>query len=141
MKSIPQSLPDLRWNPKSLLSRMRSRFLCIVNVFSVVLCISLAASTTSFAKKAPKPAAAGPFVKIVSVDAIGITVSLGTTGDNHESYKITDETKVTLDGAPINARDLRAGMVASIESSADKKTAITITAKSPPAHPGRHRVG
>jgi hypothetical protein len=48
---------------------------------------------------------------------------------------------VTLNGAAANARDLKAGMIAKVEPSADGKTAVTITAQDPPAHPGKNRVG
>ena len=75
------------------------------------------------------------------MDALSITLSIGLSGDNHETYTINDQTKVTLDGASVNARDLKAGMVAQIETGTDKKIAITITAKNPPANPARKRVG
>lgn len=82
-----------------------------------------------------------PEHRIAEVDAMSITVDLGKDGNTHEKYKITDATKVTLDGAPAFARDLKAGMEARIEVSADHTTAVSISAKDPSAHPAKHRVG
>ena len=45
----------------------------------------------------------------MQADARSITVSLGKSGEEHETYNITDKTVVTIDGAPANARDLLAG--------------------------------
>ena len=88
----------------------------------------------------PDPVPAG-MQKITEVDALSIKVAVGTAGDTVLSYSITDSTKVTLNGAPGNARDLKAGMIAKIEPSANGKTAVTITAQDPPAHPGKNRAG
>jgi hypothetical protein len=91
--------------------------------------------------KGPKGGNGKAFQKIVDVNAVSVSVSVGAGGNTHLKYLITDATKVTVNGAPANARDLRSGMVADIEVSSDGKTAVTITAKDPPAHPARHRVG
>lgn len=80
-----------------------------------------------------------PELKILEVNAVGISVEAGA-GDEHIAYKITDNTKVTLNGAKVEARDLRPGMVAKIEAGKDK-VATSIRAKDAPTHPGRHRVG
>jgi len=81
------------------------------------------------------------FSKVVEVNALSITITLGKSGDVHETYTIDDKTRVTLDGAPANARDLRPGMQAHVELGADKKTAKAVVARSPAAHPARGRVG
>jgi len=88
----------------------------------------------------PDPVPAG-MQKILEVNALTIKVAVGTSGSNTQSYSITNATKVTMNGAPGNARDLKAGMLAKIEPSADGKTAVTITAQDPVAHPGKNRVG
>lgn len=81
-----------------------------------------------------------PELKIVEVNAVSVIVTLGHTGDEHVEYKITDNTKVTLNGAPVAARDLRPGMIAKIEAGQDK-VATAIHAKDAPAHPEKRRVG
>jgi hypothetical protein len=83
-------------------------------------------------------------MRIVQVDPASITVNVGESGDEHFTYRINDNTKVTLNGAPIAARDLRAGMVAKVSVSADRETVTAIDAKDAPAakapaHSGRHR--
>ena len=78
-------------------------------------------------------------LKIVQVDAVSITVTVGLSGDEHFTYRITDGTKVTLNSAPVFARDLKAGMIAKIALSPDHSTALSIDAKDAPAHPGRAR--
>jgi hypothetical protein len=114
---------------------------------TLFLIVSLAALVFSFpapalAKKAKKPGDSDtPELRIVQVDAVSVTVSVGLSGDEHFTYKITDGTKVTLNGAPIFARDLKAGMEAKFTLSPDHSTALMIEAKDAPAHPGRHRVG
>jgi len=80
-----------------------------------------------------------PELKILEVNAVGISVEAGA-GDEHIAYKITDNTKVTLNGAKVAARELRPGMVAKIEAGKDK-VATSIRAKDAPSHPSRHRVG
>ena len=115
----------------------------MLKALALLLTIALSLTSTAIAK--PKGSAGGTggkaFNKIVDVDAVSITISIGTDGNSHQRYSITDSTKVTLNGAPANARDLRDGMVAHIDLNADGKTADTITAKDPPAHPERHRTG
>jgi hypothetical protein len=129
-------------HPRSKLRAIgiRPQLLPAIRAVALFLCLLLATPGTMHAKPHPK-APAEKMLKIVEVNALSITVSLGTAGDTHETYVINDQTKVTLNGAPVNARDLRAGMQASVEASADNKTALTISAKDPVAHPSRHRVG
>jgi hypothetical protein len=110
-------------------------FLAIISLLAVVLAMPAMAKKG----KGPHPQE-GPELKIVEVDAVRIKVTLGKSGDEHVDYKITDQTKITLNGAPVAARELRPGMVAHIEAGSDK-VATSITAKDAPAHPDRHRVG
>ncbi len=105
-----------------------------------LLLLALFLNPTFAAPKAKHPAGPPP-QKIVQVDARSITVALGKSGDEHESFNITDKTVVTIDGAPANARDLLAGMVAHIETGSDHTTATAIHASDPPSRPGKHRAG
>jgi hypothetical protein len=106
--------------------------------------LGLLLPTASFAKRPQKqqPAAPdSPELRIVEASAVSVTVTVGKTGDEHFTYKVTDATKVTLNGAPIFARDLKAGMMAKFTLTPDHSTAIAIDAKDAPAHPDKHRVG
>jgi len=107
-----------------------------------ILALAFAAQPCALAKKPPgqqQPESGD--LRIVQVDAVSVTVTVGLSGDEHFTYKITDNTKVTLNGAPVFARDLKAGMIAKFALTPDHATAISIEAKDPPAHPGRRRVG
>jgi len=115
---------------------------------TLTLSVTLALFITPMADaKRPKPPVETPdpvpagMQKILEVDALSIKVAVGTAGDSTQSYKITNATKVTMNGVSGNARDLKAGMLAKVEPSADGKTAVSITAQDPVAHPGRNRVG
>ena len=106
------------------------------------LVVALALPPSALAKKkSPAPAADTGELRIVEADALSVTVTVGLSGGEHFTYKITDSTKVTLNGAPVFARDLKAGQMAKFTLSPDHSTALTIEAKDPPAHPERHRVG
>jgi hypothetical protein len=109
---------------------------------ALLLTVVVSISSTAVAKP-KKNQGDGPqgFRKITDVNAVSVTVSVGTDGNSHETYTINDSTKVTLNGVPSNARELKAGMVAKIDLSSDGKIAVTIVAKDPPAHPAGHRVG
>jgi len=111
-----------------------------LKALALLLTIVLSISSTASAK-GPKNTGGKVFNKITDINAVTITVSIGADGNTHETYSITDGTKVTLNGAPANARDLRARMVAHIELSEDRKTALIITARDAPAHPVRGRTG
>ena len=124
LNTVPRN-PVIAWTLKAL---------------ALLLTMVLSISSMALAK-GPKGDAGKPFAKIVDVDAVSVTISLGTDGNSHQKYLVTDSTKVTLNGAASNARDLRSGMIARIEASEDGKTALTITAKDAPAHPARHRTG
>jgi len=101
-------------------------------LFAVLLIISLAFVTTpAFAKK-KKPAADNE-PRIVEVNALSITLSVGKSGDDHEVFKITKDTKITLNNVPSTTDSLRAGMVAKVTpSGTDATTAVSIDAKDAP---------
>jgi hypothetical protein len=108
-----------------------------------LLVVGLVCPPSTFAKKAKNqgpPPDTGE-LKIVQVDAVSVTVTVGLSGDEHFTYRINDSTKVTLNGAPVSARDLKAGMIAKISVSPDKSTALAIEAKDPPARIDKHHVG
>jgi hypothetical protein len=112
-------------------------FFAIVSLLAFVLAVpAVAAKKGNNQGSTPAPA-----LKIVEVDAVSITVAVGQSGNEHFKYKITDQTKVTLNGAPVFARDLRAGMVARLSVSPDRSTVTAIDAQDAPVHPGKHRVG
>ncbi len=106
-----------------------------------VLTMTLSLPAQAEPKKKGGGGAEPPEHRITEVDAVSITIDIGKDGNSHEKFKITDATKVKLDGAPGFARDLKAGMMARIESSADHTTAVSITATDPSPHPHKHRVG
>jgi hypothetical protein len=131
---------NLRFIAGSYVTRVRGNPMIGWAIKALALLITVALSISSTAVAKPR----GPgkaFNKVVDVDALSITISVGTDGNTHQKYSITDATKITLNGAPVNARDLRAGMVVHVDLSTDGKTAETITAKDPPAHPVRGRTG
>jgi len=105
-----------------------------------ILVVTLALPVSAAKKGKGQHQDEGPELKIVEVDAVRIKVSLGKSGDEHVAYKITDQTKITLNGAPVAARELRAGMVCRVEAGQDT-VATAIHAKDAPAHPSKHRVG
>ncbi len=109
-------------------------------LLAILSLLVLALATPAMAGKKGGQHPAEPELKIVEVNAVRIIVTLGHSGDEHVEYSITDKTKITLNGAPVAARDLRPGMVARIEADKDK-VAMTINAKDAPAHPDKHRVG
>ncbi len=109
--------------------------LALLSILIVALALPVSA-----AKKGKGPHEGGGEARITAVGPASITVSLGKSGDEIFEYKITEQTKVTLNGAPITARDLRAGMVCKVEADANH-VATSIAAKDAPAHPGKHRVG
>jgi hypothetical protein len=110
-------------------------------LLSIIALLAICLTTPALAKKGKgQPAApAAPETPIVEVSALSVTVSLGKSGEEHMTYKITDATKVSLNGAPVAARDLRAGMVAKVAVSADRTTATAIDAKDAPATGKRRR--
>jgi hypothetical protein len=110
-------------------------------VTTLLVVLVLAAPLSTFAKRSKQPAPDASELRIVEVNAVSVTVTVGSSGTEHLSYKITDTTKVTLNGAPVFARELKAGMVAKFSLSPDHTTALAIEAKDAPAHPGKHRVG
>ena len=117
-------------------------FLTIVSLLALVLVLPATAAKKGKDQSAtPTPA---PTMRIVQVDPASVTVSVGESGDEHFTYRITDNTRVSLNGAPVSARDLRAGMVAKVSVSPDRATVTAIDAKDAPAtkptpHPGKRR--
>jgi hypothetical protein len=118
----------------------------ILKTLALLVMLALAINPAAEAKRpkapteTPDPVPAG-MQKILEVDALSIRVAVGTSGDSSVTYAINNATKVIMNGAPGNARDLKAGMLAKIEPSADGKSAVSITAQDPVAHPGKNRVG
>jgi hypothetical protein len=104
-----------------------------------LLALALSVTGTYAGKK--KKDSEGPDYKILQTDARSVTVALGKAGDEQATFNITDATEVTVDGRPSNARELIAGMMAHIETTADRKTATAIHAHDPPTHPAKHRAG
>lgn len=133
-----QNLPLVTASLHNGISRNRA-IARMFKAFAFLLIMVLSISSTAIAKR--KGGGGGTFLKIVDVDPVSITLSIGSDGNSHQKYTVNDSTKVTLNGAPSNARDLRAGMIAKIEASEDGKTALTIDAKDAPAHPARGRAG
>ncbi len=115
----------------------------LVAVFSVLTMISHLSAQAA----APAPKGKAPVIhetaecRIFEANAVAITLSVGKDGNTHEAFKITDTTKVKLDGVPSFARDLRAGMMARVGYGADHITALWISAKDAPAHPHKGRLG
>jgi hypothetical protein len=109
-----------------------------LQTFLITSLFAIGISATTLAKPAAKH---GVAYKIVEVDAVSITVSLGHSGEDHITYKIADKTKITLDGAPAKGGDLRAGMTAHIEVGSDKETAKSIAAQDPKANLRKGRAG
>ena len=117
-----------------------------LHLILALLVVALALPTSAMAAKRRPPGATpdpneSAELKIVEADAVSVTVTVGKSGDQHFTYKVTDSTKVTLNGAPAFARDLKPGMVAKFTLTPDHGTAIAIEAKDPPVNPARHRVG
>jgi hypothetical protein len=118
--------------------------LTIVSLLVVVLTLpALAANKKGKGAATPTPAPT-TFNKIVEVNALSVTVTVGESGSEHFTYKITDGTKVTLNGNAVSARDLRAGMLVHVGVGADRATAQSVEAKDPPpgpaaGHQGRRR--
>jgi hypothetical protein len=61
-----------------------------------------------------------------------MSVTLASGNDAQNTYTIAAATKITLDGAPATADDLRAGMVAAVTLGSDNQTLLTLAAKDAP---------
>lgn len=93
----------------------------------------MAMVSPAFAKGKKKPA--GEDGRIVDITALSITLSLGKTGDDHVTFKITNDTVVKFDGAAATADNLRAGMMARVVAvDGVPGTAKEIDAHDPPKH-------
>jgi len=102
-------------------------------LFVILMVFVMACGGTALAKKKKarnEDTGDGRF-PITEVDVLSVTVSVAKDGNVHKTYRITGNTTVTIDGVPVSARDLRAGMVASIDVAEDKTTALSINAGDP----------
>jgi hypothetical protein len=79
-----------------------------------ILLVCLALITPAFA--APNANTITAFGHITTVKKSAITISIGDKGDELKSFKITQKTKIKLDGHPSKWEDLKAGMEARIEA-------------------------
>ena len=78
--------------------------------------------------------------KITEISLSSVTLSMSESGDVHETYQISRDTKITINGTAADAGSLRAGMMAKVVAGTDK-VATSIEAKDAPRNPARHRVG
>lgn len=78
--------------------------------------------------------------KITEISLSSITLATSEDGNSTQSYQISKDTKITINGAAATPSDLRAGMVAKVSAGTDK-VATSIEAKDAPRNPARHRVG
>jgi hypothetical protein len=99
-------------------------------ILALLLIVCMGGTSWGAKKGKKKGAGDGPDETIIESSPMSITLDAGN--NVQESYKITDATKVTLDGAPITADDLRAGMLAKVKLDSDNQTAVSITAKGAP---------
>jgi len=92
----------------------------------------MAIVSPAFAKKKP---AASDEPRIVEINPLEITISIGKSGDEHQTFKIMKDTKITLNGVAATADNLLAGMVAEVKASeTDPTVAVSIDAKDAPKH-------
>jgi hypothetical protein len=106
----------------------------------VLLALAMVVFVTG-ALAAPKKGKSGePYHKIFQVNSLSITLSYGHTGEAHQTFQIDKETRITLEGVPVPARELQAGMVAWIKVGPGKRL-LAIHAKGAPRHPSKSRVG
>ena len=70
---------------------------------------------------------------IMEANAVSVTVAVGKAGDvdSERTFKVTENTKVTIDNLPCSAADLKGGMVAAITTGPDGLTATYINAHDP----------
>jgi hypothetical protein len=108
-------------------------------LIALVLLVLLGSSPSHcFAKKMKNAAGADTdnSATIQEVSFASITVN---TGDQAQmTYKITDQTTVTLNGVPATTEDLLAGMEVTVQASPDNKIAMVITAKNAKVIPNKH---
>lgn len=112
------------------------RWLSVKTLFAILLVFAIACGGTALAKKKKGQGDpnAGFKYMITEANAVSVTVSVGKGGNIHETFKVTADTKVTIDGAPAAARDLAGGMFANIDVADDKTTATSIAASDPRAN-------
>jgi hypothetical protein len=101
----------------------------VPRILVIILLLSFLGGGTSWAKKKKKDTGDnGP--TITEVSPMSVTLAMGH--DAQQTYTISADTKITLDGAPVTADDLRAGMVVQVTLAADNETLLTLTAKDAP---------
>jgi hypothetical protein len=98
-------------------------------ILLIILLVSFLGSGTTWAKK-KKNGTGDAGATITEVSPASVTLAMGHDAQN--TYTIAGNTKITLDGAPVTADDLRAGMVANVTVAADNETLLTLTAKDAP---------
>ncbi len=92
----------------------------------------MALVSPAFAKKKASPTPSGE-ARVVEISPLSITISIGKSGEDHQTFKITKETKITLNGAPATTDLILAGMLAEVKASdADASVAVSIAAKDAP---------
>jgi len=94
-----------------------------------VFLLSAMVCSNSFAKK-KHHVDAGADETIVEISPMSVTIDAGK--DVQETYSITGNTKATLNGIPVSAGDLRAGMVVNISLASDNQSVLTLAAKPAP---------
>lgn len=107
-------------------------------LIALVLVLLLGGSASPcWAKKKKKgnDASSDISVTITEVNFASITIDSGNQAQ--QTYKVTNDTKVTLNGLPATTEDLLAGMRASITPSADNTVAVAIAAENPKAIPNK----
>jgi hypothetical protein len=101
-------------------------------LLAAVLIFSLAMVSPAFAKKKATPTPDNE-PRIVEISPLSITISIGKSGEDHQTFYIAKDTKITLNGAPATTDNLLAGMIAKVTPSpSDAKTAASIDAKDAP---------
>jgi hypothetical protein len=99
-------------------------------ILLIILLLSFLGGGTTWAKKKKNNTTADNGPTITEVSPMSVTLAMGH--DAQQTYTISMDTKITLDGAPVSADDLRAGMVAQVTLAADNQTLLTLTAKDAP---------
>jgi len=110
-------------------------------VFALIALLIVCLAFPAVVAAQPSKPQLTPEYRVVEVNAVMVKVTVGKSGNQHMAYKITDATKVTLNGAPAFARELRPGMLVQVELSPDHSAALALHAKDAPAWHGHHKVG
>jgi hypothetical protein len=106
--------------------------------FLLVLLIGGSDSPCWAKKKKKSDASTGTTATIIEVNFASITLDNGTQDQAPQTFKVTNDTKVTLNGVPATTEDLLAGMQTTITPSADNTVALVIAAENPKAIPNKY---